>query len=74
MMGRPVANKHRVAKKEWRKWSEHARRVFNDLYGELPPKSQWKVVSPYATLVPETHWQVLRWNVAWLAAEAANRA
>jgi phage tail sheath protein FI len=71
-MGRPVANKHKVQRATWRKWSEQARRTFNGLYDALPARRQWIVVSPDTPAIPQKQWQVLRWNVAWVAADAVD--
>lgn len=70
-MGRPVGNKHRVPKKQWNKWNELARRMFNRMYETLDPKRQWVFHHPNAALLPDAHWSTVRWNVAWEAATAA---
>ena len=71
-MGRPATNKHRVAASRWRTWSEPARRVFNTVYEEMRPENQSYYTHPQAVLMPKTHWETLRWNVAWEAADAAD--
>ncbi len=71
-LGRKVGNKHKVPKKQWNKWSNHAKRVFNDVYMALRISKQPLLIGPFAPLRPVREWQVLRWNVAWEAADAAN--
>ena len=34
-LGRKVGNRHKVPVKQWNKWSNHAKRVFNDVYMAL---------------------------------------
>jgi hypothetical protein len=72
-MGRPVVNKYSVPLKQWKRWSNQAKRVFNDMYQELRPRAQWRFLHPQATPVLRRHWETTRWNVAWTAANAVNR-
>jgi hypothetical protein len=69
-LGQPVKNKHKVPVKQWNKWSNLARRVFNDMYYSLRPSMQFAFLHPDAKASPLEHWQTTRWNVAWSAAEA----
>lgn len=69
-LGQPVKNKHKVPVKQWNKWSNHARRVFNDMMYSLRPSMQFAFLHPDANAAPLEHWQTTRWNVAWVAAEA----
>ena len=71
-LGRKVGNPNKVQKKQWAKWSNHARRVFNDVYKSFRPSMQPVLIHPGATIMPSEHWHTLRWNAAWLAAEAAH--
>ena len=71
-LGRKVGNKHKVPKKQWNKWTNHACRVFNDVYQSFRHSMQPVLVHPGATIMPREHWGTLRWNAAWLAAEAAH--
>lgn len=71
-LGQPVKNKHKVPKKQWDKWTNHARRVFNDLFYSLRPSMQFAFLHPAAIAAPKEHWETTRWNVAWIAAEAVN--
>ncbi len=71
-LGQPVKNKHKVPKKQWNKWSNHARRVFNDMMYSLRPSMQFAFLHPDAIAAPTGHWATTRWNVAWTAAEAVS--
>jgi hypothetical protein len=69
-LGQPVKNKHKVPKKQWNKWSNFARRVFNDMMYSMRPKLQFAFLHPGAMPMAQEHWQTVRWNAAWSAAEA----
>lgn len=71
-LGQPVKNKYHVPKKQWDKWHNLARRVFNRVYEEMRPSQQWVFVHPDAILMRREYWQTTRWNAAWTAAHAAN--
>lgn len=71
-LGQPVKNKHKVPKKQWDKWTNHARRVFNDMFYSLRPSMQFAFLHPAAIAAPKEHWETTRWNVAWQAASAVN--
>ena len=69
-LGQPVKNKHKVPLKQWNKWSNHARRVFNTMMYSLRPAIQHSFLHPDAPVQKKEHWQTTQWNVAWTAAEA----
>lgn len=69
-LGQPVKNKHKVPLKQWNKWSNHARRVFNTMMYSLRPSIQHIFLHPDAPVAKKEHWNTTRWNVAWTAAEA----
>lgn len=71
-LGRKVGNPNKVQKKQWAKWSNHARRVFNDVYKSFRHSMQPMLVHPEQPLMSRVMWSTLRWNAAWLAAEAAH--
>lgn len=71
-MGRPVTNKHKVPKKQWDKWSNHARKVFNQMYYTLRPSMQFVFMHPDAAPLTKEQWQTVRWNAAWEAACAVD--
>lgn len=59
------ANKYKVPAKQWRKWHEEGRHVFNELYSSM--RSQG-IINSRGKLTRE-HWGVVRWNTAWTAAD-----
>ena len=62
-------NVNKVANRQWRKWNNQARYIFNYIYGQM---AYQKVIKhPGAKLIPEDHWNTVRWNAAWLAADGA---
>lgn len=71
--GRPVANPHGVPKKTWTRWKRYAQRLFNEMMDELRPQMQGITSHPDAPLMSKEHWEVLRWNAAFLAASNANK-
>lgn len=71
--GRPVANKHKVPVREWRKWSRNAQRVFNTVMAELRPHMQVDLTHPSAPLMPKAHWETIRWNAAFATASTLRR-
>lgn len=72
-LGRKVGNKYKVQEKQWAKWSNHARRVFNDVYHDMRPSMQGTLTGPFCPVLRRVDWNVLRWNASWLAADAANK-
>lgn len=73
-LGQPVKNKHRVPQVQWRKWSNLARRIFNDVYYSMRPSMQAQLIHPDAVVVSKEHWKTLQWNAAWLAADALKKS
>lgn len=71
-MGRPVANRFKVPQKLWRKWSNHAKRVFNTVMDNMRPAMQWQFLHPKTTALPKEQWNTTRWNAACVAASAAD--
>jgi len=69
-LGQPVKNKHKVPKKQWDKWSNLARRVFNDMMYSMRPSMQFAFHHPSTLPLAKEQWQTTRWNAAWSAAEA----
>ncbi len=68
-MGRPVVNKFKVPKKQWDRWGNPARKVFNTLYHSMRPTMQFAFIHPKAVPHSKPHWNTTRWNCAWEAAE-----
>jgi hypothetical protein len=70
-MSPQVLNVHKVPQKQWRKWSYHAKRVFNELFSAMS-RNQWTFTHPKAEERPATQWNTTAWNAAWLAADAVD--
>ena len=69
-----MSNRYRVPRKQWKKWSDLARTVFNNLYATLKA-SQGVLHHPSVTeLLSRRQWDVVAWNTAWLAADEAQKA
>lgn len=68
-IGRPVSNRYKVPAKQWEKWSNTARRVFNGTYFAMRPSMQFAFLHPKAAPISREHWDTVRWNAAWMAAE-----
>lgn len=68
-----MANKYKVPQKQWRKWGALARGVFNEVYYTIRNNDQ--VLFPEkAQGLPRPTLRVMAWNIAWIAADAANRS
>lgn len=63
-------NSYTVPKKQWKKWSEQAQNVFNDVYGTIA-YNPLLITHPEQPVIDLEHWQTIAWNSAWLAADAA---
>jgi hypothetical protein len=63
-------NRYRVPEKQWNKWSEAARRVFNEVYYTLTRNRQVRLLHPKTKPLPAEEWQTPAWNAAWIAADA----
>lgn len=67
-----TSNKNRVPKKQWLKWSEHARTIFNRVY-EFMMENQEIMNHPNAVAaLSYTEWKTVCWNSAWIAADACD--
>jgi hypothetical protein len=64
-----TANVYRVPKRQWRKWAEVERAVFNGVLGSV--RDGWDVLFPASMQsVPRQARRVAAWNTAWIAADA----
>ena len=65
-----VENKHKVAKKVWRKWSPHAQAVFNGTYEDILRVGQTCFLHPdtIARKLNPEEFTTVAWNAAWTAA------
>ena len=66
-----VRNQNRVPRAQWRKWTNAARRVFNDTYAFMM-KNPDLITHPAMPKPKPFHWTTLAWNAAWIAADALN--
>lgn len=71
--GRPVVNKFKVPARQWKAWSNDARRVFNHMHHAMRPSRQFVFIHPKAKALPLGQWATTRWNTAWEAACAVDR-
>ncbi len=56
--------------KQWNKWPQRAKVVFNNLY-RLLRDNQTIFTHPKADEIPDKHWSTIAWNASWEAADAA---
>ena len=70
-MTQSAKNENRVPLKQWRRWSEKAREVFNRVY-EFGTNNQWAMLHPKQTPPKPDHWKTTCWNAAWIAADAVD--
>lgn len=64
-----VENRFEVPRRQWAKWSDQARSVFNDTY-QVMMENQRLFLHPKAKAQEAEHWKTTCWNAAWSAAEA----
>lgn len=62
-----IRNKHLVQRKQWAKWSNGARAMFNRVFEEMSDQAQF--THPKAKRVAIEHWLTTSWNAAWIAAD-----
>ena len=72
-MATNVPNRNKVPLKQWKRWSEHARGVFNSLYETMMGDSSI-FLHPKAPTPRPFHWKTTCWNASWIAADAADAA
>ncbi len=63
-----AANRYKVPQRQWRKWADIARGVFNRHFSEV--NGGQHILAPGAEKLSKRGWRVLAWNSAWLAADA----
>lgn len=64
-------NSYRVPVKQWSKWSEHAKGVFNRLYSAMTANQDF-FKHPKQRLLSDEVWKTPCWNAAWTAADAVD--
>lgn len=62
------ANKFKVPAKQWKKWNDASKYVFNEVYSSML-NNGWVFMHPDCVVIP-THWKTICWNAAWTAASA----
>lgn len=58
-----------VPNRQWRKWNQQSRFIFNQVYNQM--EYQDSVKHPNQIRMASHHWDTIRWNASWLAAEAS---
>lgn len=66
-------NTYKVSKRQWKKWDENEKYIFNSLY-EMMLNNQSLFKYPNADLIPTAFWTTTAWNAAWMAADFAKEA
>jgi len=66
-------NKHEVNKKQWKKWDDTGKEVFNGLY-EYMGENQHLFNHPMTIIIPQEYWNTTAWNAAWIAAELVRKS
>lgn len=66
-------NNFKAPTKQWRKWSETARAVFNRVY-DFAIENPTLMLHPRAEVPKPAHWKTVAWNAAWVAADAVDGA
>lgn len=67
MAGRlAAANAYSVQAKQWKKWSNTQRHLFNDVYFVMGEQKIF--LHPKDKIRPDEHWNTIRWNAAFTAA------
>ena len=66
-----IKNLNRVPRKQWSKWSDQAKTIFNKTY-EFIIKNQSVMKHPKGPTLHADHWETISWNAAWIAADACD--
>lgn len=64
-------NINRVPIKQWRKWNEFQRSVFNSHYSLLMDSNG--VIATNPDKITPRAWKVIAWNAAWLLTDSMGR-
>lgn len=66
-------NEHKVPKKQWKKWNDHAQAVFNGTYADILRIGQTCFLHPDTIKrgLSQKEFSAIAWNAAWLAADQA---
>lgn len=71
MASKTASNKNRVPVKQWKRWSNAARAVFNAVYSRMKADAEL-FLHPRQKAPTPTHWKTTAWNAAWIAADAVD--
>ena len=63
-----MKNKYNVQAKQWARWSEPARAMFNGIYSRMIT-DQGLFKHPETAMLPISRWETTAWNAAWMAAD-----
>ena len=61
------SNDYKVPQKQWRKWNESQRWIFNIMYSSMTDDP--KLFQHPKSDIPYKYWETVAWNAAWNAAE-----
>lgn len=67
-----IANRYKVSARQWKKWNDQAKLVFNEVYMTMV-NNQDLFLHPSQDAPRKDYWKTTAWNAAWMAAEAAQR-
>lgn len=65
-------NSYRVPKKQWDKWSERAKCMFNTVYTSMA-HNQDLFKHPKQKAISLEFWHTTAWNAAWTAADECDK-
>lgn len=68
----PVPNQYHVPTRKWDAWLPAAQSMFNEVYGQVVG-NQTLLASPSMHAMPPRAWQVLCWNMTWIAVDEADK-
>ncbi len=68
-----MKNTHKVPKKQWKKWPDIGKMVFNEVYETMSHNAELFTHPKTGKLVKE-QWDTVAWNSAWIAADATVNA
>lgn len=67
----PVTNRYNVPTRTWNTWVPEAQALFNEVYGEIVKAQNVLAPPSFHSLSPRA-WQVMCWNIMWMATDKAN--
>jgi len=68
-----VENTHKVPLKQWKKWGDLAKQVFNGVYEDIQRMGPACFCHPEAEPVMSDHFATIAWNAAWTAADQVQK-